>query len=178
MTKGLLKRWPIMIRDDGGGSGGGGEGSGRAVELVGRPVFDKTNLTGRFSKKYTGPHAGHAEDYALMLRVSGIYGGVIGGTMVLSRPIAEFMLRQWNFEHKWVLVAVLTGVLGWPLFPVVQRIVRGSRREALRSAYLKARHCPSCDYDLSTLPAGAGELTVCPECGARWWVGEVDGPQA
>jgi hypothetical protein len=162
----LLKRWPVRIYDN----------RGNLVPLIAPPRIAKHERTGWWKPKYTGGHAGHAADWEVQTRTAGLYGAFCGLSIVGSRPLSEYLLRNAAFPGKTYLVMVLTGLLCWPLFPFVTRFVRSSRRHQLRTAYLAAKHCPSCDYDLSQIPPQSIGTTTCPECGAEWNLGETRAP--
>ncbi|MFT3685153.1 MAG: hypothetical protein QM783_09555 [Phycisphaerales bacterium] len=158
MLRNLLKRWPITIRDD----------RGNPVPLIAPPRIAKKDRTGWWNPKYTGGHAGYAVDWQVQMRTAQMYGVFCGLAMMVSRPLSEYWLRNTVFPGKTYLVMLLTGMLCWPFFPLVTRLIRNSRRRELRAAYLTARHCPSCDYALAKIPRPDGETSVCPECGAAW----------
>ncbi|HZW05552.1 MAG TPA: hypothetical protein VFF65_00400 [Phycisphaerales bacterium] len=158
MLNRLLKRWPVMIRDD----------RGAPVPLVAPPKLGKHERTGWWRPRYSGPHAGHGADWESQIRAASLYGLCCGLSITGSRPLAEHLLRNSALPGKTYLVMLLTGLLCWPLYPVVMRFVRSARRGELRSAYIASRHCPSCDYDISRTAVGDSAITTCPECGAAW----------
>lgn len=61
------------------------------------------------------------------------------------------------------VVAALTG------FVYFKRSVRRAVRAVCLSGY-----CPKCGYCIQGLPVQSDGLTICPECGAAWRVGETE----
>ncbi len=157
--KKLLQKWPIEIRDD----------LGKPLPLVAVPTYRKEEFSGGWLKrKYVGPHAGHRLEFDSMMSSSAAYGALGGISMFALLGISRWLFSGVNFTGKNALVMVVAGMLMWPFSPFISRMVRASRREAIRKGYLESSHCPSCDYDLPTLPTVSNGLTTCPECGGAW----------
>lgn len=86
-------------------------------------------------------------------QVVGVVGGLLiaVGAMTIANPWVH-----WTVAASGVLV--LSVVLRW--------VARRSAAAEVRHVLLAASRCPSCGYDLTTLPPGA--LVTCPECDAAW----------
>lgn len=158
MLRWMMKKWPIQIRDD----------RGRVVSLTPPVKYDKKDYGGFLRSKYIGNHAGHGVDATAVKSASALYGGLGGMTMIASQGVAQFALRGYSGVGKQWLVLIIAGMLGWPFFPVVVRYIRQKKSAELRGAYIKARHCASCDFDLNNLPVESDGCTKCPECDAAW----------
>ncbi len=158
MLQRVLKKWPIVIRDD----------RGKNVPLSPPVKYDRNDFGGFLRSKYIGNHAGHAADSKAMQSAGAIYGAVMGGTMFATQAAAQFALRAYTGIGKQWIVPIIAGMLAWPFFPFFVRYVRQKRAPELRAAYIKARHCASCDYDMSNLPVEQDGCSKCPECDAAW----------
>jgi hypothetical protein len=158
MLRWLLQRWPIRLRDD----------RGRDVDLVPRPKYQRSDIRGTWMPRYIGPNAAHAVELDRHKRTSAIYGAIVGGSFFVTGKIAHTLLAGVAIPGKIFVVPLIVGVCWLPLFPLLLRHARGRMRMSLRDAYLAARHCASCDYDLARTPAESDGCTPCPECGAAW----------
>ena len=123
----------------------------RAVQLAGEPWMTELRVQSRAGM---------------------FYGAVLGIMFALTRPLVDryFTPAFSSFPGPlaYLLPASIVGVMGWPLYGVVVRLLRRERRGELLRAYLSAGLCPSCSHPLAGLaPADDGAL-VCPECGAAW----------
>lgn len=78
-----------------------------------------------------------------------------------------FIARGWSKQAvKWSIVAVSIAVfVAYISLDIwVKRACRGTVIEAL----LREGLCPSCGYEIKTVPPQADGCSVCPECGAAW----------
>jgi hypothetical protein len=159
MLRWVLKKWPIKIRDD----------RGREVNLASEPRYESHEfLSSRWSTKYIGKHHGHRLEWEARSRVTWVQVMLIG----LSAPgltwVAKWLTSPLTVPGKQVITLAALMAVMWPLFPLLLRIQRWEERSRLRSGYLAAGHCPSCDYPLGECGIAADGCRVCPECGAAW----------
>lgn len=166
MFQWVMKKWPIIIHDD----------RGQDVPLTPPVKYNKKDFGGFLRSKYIGNHPGHCADNKASMSAAGLYGGLTGVTIVAQKAIARFALRGYSGFGKQWLVPLIAGMLAWPFFPFVIRYIRQKRASELRAAYIKARHCASCDYDLTNLPVDPDGCTKCPECNAAWKLESIPAP--
>jgi Zn-finger nucleic acid-binding protein len=106
------------------------------------------------------------------------------------RQRLEFLLDRGDSDRRFrIVMAMLAGVvlapMGmtlttiWPLvaaaatiavllFILHRRMMWGTLAREVRQTLIASGCCASCGYTLRGLPAAADELTMCPECSARW----------
>jgi predicted RNA-binding Zn-ribbon protein involved in translation (DUF1610 family) len=104
-------------------------------------------------------------------RAAGMYGTCIGLGMVGTNAIAQLILPVPAAWPPWVgstVLALLAGVLAWPVYTPVSWCVRRGMALSLRAAYLKESRCASCGYSLAGISEDSSEIVRCPECGAGW----------
>ncbi len=159
MVRWVLKKWPIKIRDD----------RGREVPLTSEPQYSSHEFSSsRWSTKYIGKHHGRRLEWESRSRATWAHMMLIG----LSSPglvwVARWLTTPLTIPGKQVIMFAVLVAIMWPLFPLLLRIQRWEERSRLRSGYLAAGHCPSCDYDLSSQPKEPDGCSMCPECGAAW----------
>lgn len=108
------------------------------------------------------------------------YWAAIAGVVAPS-VVIQFSLRRlgiptaWRGMVRWLVVAV-TVIACWTILLAFTKTIRRILWRALMDHGIPC--CASCGYDLRLLPADPVDgVTVCPECGSGWKLGDFPSAQ-
>lgn len=139
---------------------------GRSVPLAPAPVMGEVRHLDRATAKRI---TDQLSNKSLSPRVLMWLLGAAGVLVALGDALNAVTWRQWM---SLVVRAGFYPCLGVSIY--VASVNKDCKKR--RAAYLEAKHCASCAYDLAGLPTADDSCLECPECGAAWklGVGEPD----